>query len=85
MTFPNLINNNQAGAQQNTNIAGVSKYASGDYGALFVTSAAVTAALASVFPTPINGDVATLWNTNGAGAGRLYVRANSAWKYVDLA
>lgn len=84
MTLPTLINNNQAGAQQNTNIAGVSKYASGDYGVAFATTAAVTAALASVFPSPINGDVATLWNTNGSGAGRLYIRTNSAWKYVDL-
>lgn len=84
MTFPSLINNNQAGAQQNTNIAGVSKYATGDYGSSFATTAAITAALASLFPAPINGDIATLWNTNSTGSGRLYVYANSAWTYIAL-
>lgn len=80
-----FFNNNQGNSNQNCNIAGVAKYASGDYGASWATTAAITAALASLFPaTPVNGDIAVLWNTNGTPSGRLYVYAASAWKTVDL-
>jgi hypothetical protein len=77
-----LINNNQSTAQANCNISGVCKYDSADYGASWATSAAITASLAAIFPEPINGDIAILDNTNGAGERRFYFYAAGAWENI---
>ncbi len=55
-------------------------YVSGDYGADW-SDAGLAAALE---PYEVNGVEVTAWNTNGAGAGRKYTRANNAWKLVAL-
>jgi hypothetical protein len=56
-------------------------YITGDYGAAW-DAAGLTTALNAVGTT--NGIEVVAWNTNGAGAGRRYTRANDAWKYVAL-
>ena len=78
-----MYNNNQSTANQNVNIAGVNKYATRDCGAAFANTANVTADLNMLFPQPVNGDAAVLWNTNGA-TGRHYVYANNLWKFMAL-
>lgn len=75
------VNNNQGPGFQNTNISGVCKYASNDYGASWATTAAITADLATLFPNPINGDLALLYNTTGTVA-KLYGYANNSWVQV---
>jgi hypothetical protein len=78
-----LINNNQALAGQNIDIAGVAKYAVNDYGASWATSATIAADLLTLFPEPINGDVAILRNTNGTDSSRFYFYAAGAWETFD--
>lgn len=79
-----LYCNDQGQCEQNVTLRGAEPYAAADYGASWATTAAITATLSALFPSPINGDECVLWNTNGAGAGRWYVYAAGAWRYSAL-
>lgn len=71
-------NNDQATGAQNINISGIFKYAAADYGAAW-TAGLVSAALLALFPDPVNGDGAILYNSNGA------VLASKEYKYIQSA
>jgi hypothetical protein len=84
MARARFIGNNQGCCEQNVEFSGINPYASADYGAAWATTAAITADLNNLFPTPQNGDACDLWNTNGAGSGRAYKYMGGAWRNIAV-
>lgn len=78
-------NNDQADSKQNTDISGICKYAVNDYGASWATSDTIAADLLTLFPSPVNGDIAILRNTNGTDESRVYIYAAAAWEALATA
>jgi hypothetical protein len=78
------IGNDQGTMKKNFDISGLLPYESADYGASWATTATITASLTALFTSPQNGDICSLWNSNGAGSGRVYTYMNGAWKYIAV-
>jgi hypothetical protein len=75
-------NNDQADAKQNTDISGLVKYATADYGSNWADTEGIAAALLLLYPVP---DIAILRNTNGTGSSRVYIHAAAAWEALATA